>query len=323
MQELALASGWNWPNGGGVAAVERLAQLSDDWDFRGRARKATTAGGGSLQEPPQSIERADMPVVPTEIGGRFVPEPLIHASAAALGLVRSQPPPAHRFSHIVILSGAAVACLNRARYAADLLGAGVEAAHVVSLGAHRLLGTRPPPGRPDGMSEREQAQARGFGAVDSEWAVVLAAARQAFSLGEPEWFEESGPDLGSEEQRLARSARYGWPDVEVVITPSERPEQRQRANTTAQLRHWLELAGLGPADHVLLVTTQIYVPYQHLVGVEVLGLGTGCGVWTCGVDAEHSTLPTRAFTGTDYLQEIRSTLLAARSLLARARSGVS
>jgi hypothetical protein len=263
-----------------------------------------------------------MAIAPAEVRGRLVPEPLIQDAAAALGLVHGQPPH-DRFTHVVILSGAAVACVNRARYAAHLLAGSLETAHVVSLGAHRPLGTKPLPGREDGLSERGQARACGLGDVDSEWAAVLAAARQAFSLPDPERSEESNPDTGTEEQRLARAARYVWPGVEVVIAPSEHPEQRQRATTTSQLRHWLALADLGPTDHVLLVTTQIYVPYQHLVGLEVLGLGSGCGVWTCGVDAEHAALPTRVFTGTDYLQEIRSTMLAARSLLARAYSGVS
>lgn len=74
---------------------------------------------------------------------------------------------------------------------------------------------------------------------------------------------------------------------------------------------------------MLLVTTQIYVPYQHLVGVEVLGLGSGCGIRTCGVDAVQAAVPTRVFTGADYLQEIRSALLAARSLLAAVQASAS
>jgi hypothetical protein len=107
--------------------------------------------------------------------------------------------------------------------------------------------------------------------------------------------------------------------VEVVIAPSEMPQER-RAKTGDQLRYWADLAGLGHEDDILIVTTQIYVPYQHLVATRVLGLERGCTVHSCGVDADSSFMPIADFGGRDYLQEIRAALRAALALVQRAQA---
>jgi hypothetical protein len=65
---------------------------------------------------------------------------------------------------------------------------------------------------------------------------------------------------------------------------------------------------------VLLVTTDLYVPYQHCDAVRVLGLGHGYGVDTVGLDpARYPDLlvPT---TTAKLLQEIRSAIRAMRAL---------
>jgi hypothetical protein len=116
------------------------------------------------------------------------------------------------------------------------------------------------------------------------------------------------------EEFQAAWARYRWSDVEVVIVPSSVPAKR-RANTPDVLRYWAGLADLGSGDDVLLITTQIYVPFQHMEAVRVLGLERGCGVYSCGVDAASSLLPGKTFGGRNYLQEIRSALLSAPVLL--------
>jgi hypothetical protein len=329
MRELAAESGWPWPPAGatgngtgdhvggadaaGAALVHALAERSVDWDFRGRA----------AAEARTVMERGAMPYMPAVVNGRTIQEAVILAAAAALGLVTSGRP-GGRYDHVVVLSGAVRGCVNRATHAARLLADGVGTDSVVALGAHRPLGA----------PEREQAVALGLGEVDSESGLVLASMRQAFGLGEPDRLVESAPDTGTENERLARSARHTWhgahrarppgpstpatrtPSIEVVTVPSERAAEGLRANTATQLRHWAPRAGLGPGHRVLLVTTQIYVPYQHLVGIDTLALATGCAVDTCGVDAATGVTPTRTFTGTDYLQELRSALLAARSLVA-------
>jgi hypothetical protein len=314
MRTLAAASGWEWPDEDDpVALVDSLATQSVDWDFR-----AATAAQRNM-----AVERGAMPFMPAVVNGTTIPERLILDAAEALGQVTSGSPAGQRYSHVVVLSGGVRGCVNRAHHAARLLSDGLEVDTLVVLGAHRMLGTTRSTDHPNARTERQQAADLGLGDIDSESATILAVTRRAFGLDEPAHVEESAPDSGSEEHRLARSARYCWPGVEVVIAPSERTEQKQRANTAAQLRYWRRQANLGPDDSILLVTTQIYVPYQHLVGIQTLGLPAGCALRTCGVDPSNAEVPTRIFTGTDYLQELRSALLAARSLLEGARTSVS
>ena len=159
----------------------------------------------------------------------------------------------------------------------------------------------------------------------------MAATRRAFGLDDPANSETSEPagawprgELKPEQkQRLhAAWAIHRWPTVEVVIAPSGDPAER-RANTADQLRYWADLAGIDSRHDVLLVTTQIYVPYQHMDALRVLGLERGCGVYSCGVDAASSLLPAKAFGGREYLQEIRSALRAAATLLRAARDNAA
>jgi hypothetical protein len=291
---LASASGWERPDASDtLALLDQLADLSADWDFR------------------KNRERNFIEGAPAEVNGRPIPDDLVVAAARALGLVDATPVAGREFSHVVVLSGLARACVNRTHFAAELLRGGLKAGSVAVLGAHRKLGGEEP----------KQARELGFGEVGDESDVIVAATRRAFGLGEPAVVEESKPafDPKVTEQFRAAWARYRWDSVEVLIVPSSVPADR-RANTVDQLRYWASLAGVGADDEVLIVTTQLYVPFQHIEAVRVLGVERGCGVYSCGVDAASSLLPARAFGGRDYLQEIRSALLSAPMLLRAARA---
>ena len=293
VRALADASGWTWPASDDTRVfLDKLARLSHDWDFR------------------RSRERNFIDDRPAEVNGRPIAATLITEAARALGMVDATEVTGRRFSHLVVLSGLVRACVNRTHYAAELIRRGVVASPVVALGAHRVLGG----------AEPERARASGLGDLTDEAEVILAATQQAFGLGAPLSAEEPdpAPDRGRPEMFQAASARYRWPSVEVVIAPSEEPTIR-RANTADQLRHWARLVGLGSEHDVLILTTQIYVPYQHMEALRILGLERGCGVYSCGVDAASALLSGPPFSGRGYLQEVRSTLLAA-SMLLRAAS---
>lgn len=290
MRALAEASGWDWPDSSDTLAfLDRLAVLSDDWDFRRNRER-------------NFIENLAM----VEVGGRQIQESLILDAARAFGMVDATKVTERGFSYLVVLSGLVRACVNRTHRAAELIEGGLTIGKVFALGAHRkLAGTEP-----------ELARAADLGDLADEAEVILAATRQAFGLGVPLSAEESSPALDHELPAAlhAASACYRWQSVEVVIAPSGEP-MRRRANTADQLRHWADLVGLGSEHDVLILTTQIYVPYQHIETVRILGLERGCGVYSCGVDAATARLPGPPFSGRDYLQEIRSALRAASMLL--------
>ena len=297
VQALADASGWDWPaQKDTLALLVRLADLSADWDFR------------------KNRERNFIEGAPAEVNGREVPDDLVIAAARALGLVDAVAVTGRKFSHLVVLSGLVSACVNRTHRAAELIRGGLAAGVVVVLGAHRALGG----------AEPRQAMDAGLGELTDEAEVIVAATQKAFGLGAPLATRKSQPpvDPGQPATFHAGWAHYQWPSVEVVIAPSGDPDRR-RANTADQLMHWADMAGIGSEHDVLILTTQIYVPYQHMETVRVLGLERGCGVYSCGVDVANSLMPRATpFGGRDYLQEIRSALRAAPALLRAAREGL-
>jgi hypothetical protein len=301
VRALADASGWDWPaERATLAVLERLADLSADWDFR------------------KNRERNFIEGAPAEVNGREISDELVIAAARALGLVDAIAVTGRKFSHLVVLSGLVNACVNRTHRAAELIRGGLPADAVVVLAAHRALGGA----EPRQAWEAGLSNEAGLSDLADEAEVIVVATQKAFGLGAPVTALESQPsaDPGNPAAFHAGSAHYQWPSVEVVIAPSSEPDSR-RANTADQLRHWADLAGVGSEQDVLVLTTQIYVPYQHLETVRVLGLERGCGVYSCGVDAASSLLPrAKPFGGRDYLQEIRSALRAAPTLLRAARA---
>jgi hypothetical protein len=303
LRTLTELSGWAWPATTRLDdLVAELVTLSQDWDFR------------------RTKERGEIETGPLHLAGRAIGDDVVIAAARELGFVDAAAPPESSYSHVVVLGGAARACVNRARRAADLVHNGLRAGTLVALSAHRRLSGRELADL-DQLGLAPQMLADGHGDVSDEAQIALLAQRDAFGLPEPEQFwPQPTADLALllDKEFYAASARYSWPSLtppaDVVIAPSGDPAQR-RANTADQLGFWAELAEVGPEDSILLVTTQIYVPPQQIDAVRVLGRRFGCAVTTCGVDARTVSLPIRDFGARDYLQEVRSTLLAAASLL--------
>ena len=324
MQDLAAASGWEWPRASSARLLARaLAALSDDWDFRKKAAELAKT---------HFIERSSIPENEVLLlAEREVDPPRVIAAARALGLVDSPTELEFAPTHAVVLSGTARANVNRARFAAEVLGKAQTGPYdLIGLTAHRELGT----------AERASCTELGLADTDTEWTTLRDALADAFDLGAPTSVTESAPDEGDRAARFARGAVYRWvreprsAELIVVPSPSARAENPRPANSGDQLRWWTRLpddptAAGSPSltkpsstDAVLLVTTQIYVPYQQLVAVRVLrSVAPGCRLSTIGVTAATGTVPTRNFTAQDYLQEVRSALLAAADLLDNLASG--
>jgi hypothetical protein len=121
------------------------------------------------------------------------------------------------------------------------------------------------------------------------------------------------PDARTEADAM-RAALDSTVDGRLVVAEPSRPGMR--ANTTDTYHAWAAARGPSTMERLLLVTTDLYVPYQHCDAVRVLGLGHGYGVDTVGLDpARYPDLlvPT---TTAKLLQEIRSAIRAMRALCA-------
>ncbi|MEU4559566.1 hypothetical protein AB0F72_14370 [Actinoplanes sp. NPDC023936] len=287
LRDLVESFGGRIPRASGTGAV--LAYLDDfsaqHWDYR-RGRERIDA---------------DEPVLAADLVRR------VTAATAALGLCDRRPPRRRRYTHLLMLGAVAPACLQRVHYAGHLISAGTTAAGVVTgLGSYRRLHE----------AERAALAPLGLHGCAYEVDVLTAAVRDAFALGEPDKVVEelhTGPDLN-------RSWSSRWwhgpgPEVRVLASASSAPGAR-RASTLDTLRHWAREVALTLYDRVLIVTSGIYVPYQHCDAVRILALSSGCAVETVGLDpaAVPRTLPAVAYTPGNHLQELRSTICSMRRL---------
>jgi hypothetical protein len=273
----------------GEPLASRLAKLdafSDRWDFR--------KGGERYVEITTDLDADE--------------EHLALAAATALGLVTPVAPRHRDYDHVLVLGGMVRACVLRPRRAAELLGESVSAPAVTALGAFRELGG----------DEPELAAAAGLAGIETEYDAMEAGMRQAFGLrmlGEERSGNDPNPFL-SWRVRTFRD-REGRP-IAIVAAPTTDPTRR--ANTPDTYAYWARnLAKLRPGQRILLVTTTIYVPYQHVGAIGMLGLPYGVEVDTVGVDpsdARHEDLR-QDFTAQKYLQELRSTIRGMRSLVDR------
>jgi hypothetical protein len=272
------------PSGSTAETLEWLESFSDVWDFRaGQERNLART--------------ADFDESTTD---------LILAVAGALGLTSAVPPSAGEYSHMLILGGLVRACLLRPRFAADLLRDGLRAVSVSALSAYRPL-------RGD---ENELIEVLGQSGKQNEADVMEAGLVEAFGLGDPVDEQLGGGDRTEFGGSLVRTWSHDNQEIRLVIAPSPAPESR-RANTADTYEYWADrCVHLGPSDSILLVTSSIYVPYQHADAVRMLALPHGCSVETVGIDFSDESLGAlrQPFTPANYLQEVRSTIRSVRLL---------
>jgi hypothetical protein len=70
---------------------------------------------------------------------------------------------------------------------------------------------------------------------------------------------------------------------------------------------------------VLLVTTDLYVPFQHVDAIKTLGLDLRCGIETVGFSRRtFPHWPSGPAKHGELLQEIRSAILSLHNLLRQA-----
>jgi hypothetical protein len=282
-----------------LATDELLAWLdtfsADHWDFRRMEaeKRAMPAAIG--------VERDQV------VGFEFSPATaeLVPAAAQALGLVTAAPPARSSYDHIVVLGGLAPACLQRTAYAAHLVRAGLKTTTMAALGSFRTLG-------------------------DHERAVLGETAEfevDAMEIGVQRAFHADQPvhrrgSTGAVERTSWRVHTYVYgldvygsdQRVDVLAAPAD--TGGERANTPDTYKFWADDVNVTAGDEVLVVTTPLYVPFQHSDALRILR-GHGCAVETIGfaataIDEAPQYLPP---TPDRYLQEIRSGIRSMRNLV--------
>lgn len=289
--------------GGTLAAGSLPAQLAyldkftaSAWNFRRR-----------VSEGPKERNQVDTDAV----SGKD--EELAVAAADALGLVRPRPPRHHGYDHVLMLGGLVRANLWRTAYTAHLLNHGVSAGNVTAISAYRDLARND---TDPSLDEFKLLEAFGLPRRDYEWEVMEDGLRRAFHLPEFTVERESDPAAEGAQRFRVASATAAGRRVSLIVAPALEPGRR--ANTADGYRYWADqVQHVKPGERVLAVTTCIYVPYQHAVAIQHLGLPFGCSVDTVGIDfsAIGDDPNPQRFRGAHYLLEIRSALLAYRNLV--------
>ena len=268
-----------------------LDDFSVRWDFRGGNER-------NLVVDRQLGEAADA---------------LVPGAAHALGLVGTTPPPSSRYDHVLILGGLVRACLARPLHAARLLRERtIEASAVTALGGYREL-------RGD---ELELAARFGMSDLTDELDAMHAGMRAAFELGEPVDDRGEPSDVVGAAWRVVEYAGPHEIPLRVVAAPSREPGGR-RANTPDTYEWFAStLAKLRRGQRILIVTTDIYAPYQHADALRMLALPHAVEIDVVGIrPGDVDPRLAQEFKPHNYLQEIRSTIRAYRQLHEAARAG--
>ncbi len=237
------------------------------------------------------------------------------AAAEALGLIGSGTPRhpsgeecSLHYDDVLILGGLVRACLARPLHAAKLLTDGtVEADRVTALGGFRAIA-----GDEHGLVEKvlgDQEQ------IADEFHAMQAGVRNAFDIVWPGQERGEHSDVVGASWRVTDLTTTTGLPVRVVAAPSSEPGVRRANTPDTYVWYATELARLQPGQRLLVVTTEIYVPFQHADALRMLALPYGVQVDVAGVDPgkAHPALR-QIFEPHNYLQEVRSTIRALRAL---------
>ena len=287
-----------------TATRDRLAaleQFSSAWDFRGRARSQYAASGGSQDSGGSARWLIEETSMDATINGR-----ILHL-ADKLGLVVADAPIGQSFDSVLVLGGARLSNLLRPQRAAELLKrATIKAAEVVLLSSTRPV-----------MASERDATDTYAPAAESEFELINHGAAIAFGLrlGRARAEQRDDDNLNSRWRIWSfdpSDSELGIPVVSMAA-PSLEPDKR-RANSADAYAFFAQHMAHRIGGSCLLVTSQIYVPYQHLEAVRSLALKFDIELETVGVPPAQRAGLQGMENPVNYLQEIRSTILSARAL---------
>ena len=268
--------------------ISWLLEFSDRWDYRKKQKTQDKATGENARWKVSNEN------ITTE------QEKAVHDAVFRLGLIGVKVPECKSFDYILVLGGARFSCLYRSQYVEDLLKNGTVKTKEIIL----LSGMRPVLD-----SEREATDTYAPQAL-TEYDLINSGAESSLHL-KKDFYEER---YHSENIKLNWAIRKYQTEDSVTVTsysgPSSEPEIR-RANSSDTYKFFLEKKNVQTGSRLLLVTSQIYVPYQQIEAVRTLGIPNGLYIETVGFPTEWGKKLQGMMETANYLQEIRSAIQAA------------
>jgi hypothetical protein len=263
--------------------LNKLADFSVAWDFR-RGKERTSIDVQSLT--PDQIQATQ-------------------AAAVSLGLLGHRPPKRSQYDHVLVLGGTLLSCFLRTQYAGQFLQSKAEVGHVY------LLGTRRAPAAAEWEALRANTE-QTFAAATDEFEMLRLCA-ETLVLSTKYKYEITSPSQASGSFEL----RYGIEpqDFMLSVLCTEGAVNPIRATTGDTYEHWQSLALPGSSTNVLLVTSQIYAPFQEFDALRLISRSSGAIVEVVGIPPPADADPSHLLHKPEnYLQEIRSAILSAQRL---------
>lgn len=242
----------------------------------------------------------------------------VQAIATNLGLVGHTPPSQSDYSSLIVLGAGRMSPLFRTRYAAKL----VRHRHV-SVGSVYLLGSiRPLDHTPPSADEASEFElTRGYApSATTEYGLMLAAAQSEFDLADADVLAVSSanpdcdPPKPFSQWRVVSHRRAAEPAVHVLCArrfTRDPGRPASRPNTADTYAFLSRLAEPHAGESALVVTTQLFVPFQAFDAFRMLSLPYGVSVDVVGFPDSPDD---RQLTAEALLQEIRSAFRSAKRL---------
>jgi hypothetical protein len=240
-----------------------------------------------------------------------------------LGLVSPRPAQVSRYDRTLVLGGGYKSPLLRARYTAQLNEEGVELGELGFLGSPRFLIEEPAElpivadYAPAARDEFDLMEAAALAEFDvSADPVEFLCGCPSSDVSCPKWRHRGTeasrrtPPAFTHERRVRLADRSGRTVGLVLSASTGRPPYRPDTSDTFEL--WGRCAAPEADERILLVTTQVFVPFQLFEGLRRLFLTYGAEIDAVGFGADWQDRP---HTAEYLLQETLSAIRSGRRLL--------
>ncbi len=271
-----------------------LLDFSDQWDYR-RLQQGTLAD--------DTGERSRWLITDTSL--TELQRSVTIEAARELGLIGSECPTQNTYDFMWVLGGARLSNLLRPRFAAHLVTE--QATHC---GAIAFLAS----GRPISSTERSATDTYAPEA-ETEFDAINRGAEIAFNM-DSSFAEERHDDVKNAHQswiirRYDKTSEF--PPIVSLSAPSSEPELR-RANSADTFDFFFDNVQVPAGSSFLLITSQIYVPYQQLEAIRTVAFKHNVILETVGFPLEWNGDLQGMNQPGNFLQEIRSTIQSANRL---------
>jgi hypothetical protein len=143
----------------------------------------------------------------------------------------------------------------------------------------------------------------------TEFDLFVAAAEKEFGVSDDfaEERHEDGENVNA--GWIVRKYAAGIRELFIIAAPSSDPKKR-RANSSDTYEFFFDRFKVDEGAEILLTTSQIYVPYQHLEAIRTIAVPHKVNLDTIGFVPEWGGALQGMNEPSNYLQEIRSTIQA-------------